>query len=276
VTKDAGKEHDKDSGGSSKDSDSGGSAKDSGSSEDSGSGSACVGPDAGGKAYTGIVELGLGADPAAPTQFGALAEFTPGPAAPACTGTMTGACCYRTVESTTVPTAESAGALTISDGATALTTLMSPDYATNSMLTPALTWAPGDTLNVVAKGDTVDAFTATIVAPALLAGLSPAFTTATLDVSLSKDYVVSWKPGTESCSEVTFGLNQGTGLPTIGCVADDSAGTLTVPASLLGMLTGTTGTATIERVEPLVVLATNAGIKVVAINGHYASVNFTP
>jgi hypothetical protein len=42
------------------------------------------------------------------------------------------------------------------------------------------------------------------------------------------------------------------------------------------MLTATTGTATIERVEPTVVLATNAGIKVVAINGHYATVNFTP
>jgi hypothetical protein len=49
-----------------------------------------------------------------------------------------------------------------------------------------------------------------------------------------------------------------------------------VPASLLGKLTAETGMAEIERSESATVLVANAGIRVVAADGHYTKVSFKP
>jgi hypothetical protein len=170
---------------------------------------------------------------------------------------------------------ETAGTITISAGGTTLGTLTGPGYAaTNAMMT-ALTWTPGTMLKVSGSGGTVDAFSATVVAPALLTGVSPSFS-APLTVPLKSDLVVSWTSAKEACSEISFGLSQGAGMPHIGCVVPDSDGTLTVSASLLGKLTATSGTAVMERVEGKHFLAANAGLGVVALDVLQTTTTYTP
>jgi len=228
------------------------------SSEDAGA--SCATLDAAGKAYTGLVELSQ--IPASSAFSGIGAFYTrPDGGSPACNGTTVGACCYQT-PSSTVPVAVSAGTITITDGTKTLATLPGPAYAVNSVMESTLTWAPGDTLKVVSTGGTFDAFTLKATAPANLAGVTPSFS-ASLTVPLDADYVVSWTPGGQSCSHVLVGLAQAAGLGEIGCVADDTAGTLTISKTLLGKFTATTGTAYIERVETMDKLETNAAVSLV-------------
>jgi hypothetical protein len=65
-------------------------------------------------------------------------------------------------------------------------------------------------------------------------------------------------------------------MPHIGCVAPDSAGTLTVPSALLGMLTATGGTAVMERVEGKHVLAANADIGFVVLDVIQTTTTYSP
>lgn len=188
-----------------------------------------------------------------------------------------GSCCYETASNGS-STLESAGTLTVDDGKTTIATLTAPPYvATNGTVT-SLTWTAGSTLKVSASGATVDAFDLSVVAPALLTGVSPALTAA-IKVSKSAKLVVTWTPGTEACSKVTFGLTQtstSTALPHIGCVVDDSAGTLTVPEELIAKFTATTGSATLERVESAGVNVTNANVKLVVADTELTTVTYTP
>jgi hypothetical protein len=85
-----------------------------------------------------------------------------------------------------------------------------------------------------------------------------------------------WTPGNRPCSKVTVGLTQGALMPSAGCVVDDSAGTVTIPASMLGMFTGTSGTAVIERVDGTHTLASNADIGVAVINVQTTTTMYTP
>jgi hypothetical protein len=75
---------------------------------------------------------------------------------------------------------------------------------------------------------------------------------------------------------IDFGFSQGAGMPHIDCVVADSAGTLTMPSALLSKLTATGGTAVLERVEGRRLLATNAGIGVVALNVLQRTTTYTP
>jgi hypothetical protein len=190
-------------------------------------------------------------------------------------GTQVGVCCYQPTSGGMIPTPESAGTLTIKDGANVLATLQSPNYVATSATLTTLTWAAGATLSISTSGGTLDAFTANVEAPALLAGLTPSFA-ATIPVTLSSDLVVTWTPSNEACSEISFGLSQGAGMAYIGCVVDDSAGTVTVPKALLGMFTGTTGTAVLERVEGTKLVNANSGIGVVALDVIQAKTTYSP
>jgi hypothetical protein len=236
---------------------------------DSGTG-ACSSPDGGGLAYTGLVAVSRVNAPPTPIRYGVIAqlEATPSPAPPACGGTVVGSCCYQS--SGTAPTPVYAGTITVTDGTATLVTLTPPTYAGT-----ATAWAPGASLKFTAAAGTVDAFSGTVVAPALFAGVSPPLTAA-ITVSLKSDFVLTWTPGKEACSEVNFGFSQGAGKPYIGCVVADAAGTVTVPASLLGMFTATTGTAVLERVEGTHVLATNADVGLAAINVVTVNTTYTP
>ena len=168
------------------------------------------------------------------------------------------------------PTYVSAGTLTVSDGATILATVMPAPvlglYDENSLMAPAFVWAPGDTLTLAGSGATVDAFTLSVVAPAAAAPIQPSFA-APIDVSLSADYIASWTPSNEVCSQVEFNLSQvgEAGAPYITCAVDDSTGTLTVPKELLENFTATTGMAFMERIEGKATLAANAAVSVVAL-----------
>ncbi len=237
-------------------------------------------PDAGGLPYTGIVELSRVLAPPAAAVYEALGEFDTTASAPppmgTCNGgTQVGACCYQPTSGGTIPTPESAGTLTIKDGANTLATLQSPNYVATSATLTTLTWAAGATLSVSTSGGTLDAFTANLKAPALLAGLTPSFT-ATVPVTLSSDFVVSWTPSNEACSQISFGFSQGAGMAYIGCVVDDSAGTVTVPKALLGMFTATTGTAVLERVEGKELVTANSGIKYVVLDVIQAKTTYSP
>jgi hypothetical protein len=232
--------------------------------------------DAGSLPYKGIVELSrITAAPAA-ASYGALAQIETTASAPpsGCGGMQVGACCYE-MTGTATPSPASAGAITITDGTSTLATLMPPGYTASNATDATLTWTGGTTLSITAAGATVDAFSTSIVAPGQVAGLSPALTSA-ITVPKSSDFVVSWTPGKRACLEISFGLTQGTGLPHIGCAVDDSAGTLTVPASLLGMFTATSGTAVLERIEGKHVLSSNADIGIAAIQVIEVSTTYTP
>ena len=245
--------------------DSGGAGSGSGSSKkDGGGGVACAKVDGGGKAYTGVFLLSQVSYPT-PGSFNGLGDFRDRPdgGSPQCTGTMMGSCCYSTSPPATAMV--SAGTVTVDDGTTTIATLTSPDYLASSSETATFTWAPGDTLKVSATGAAFDAFSVKVKAPALLVVTQPSFT-GPLAVPLNADYVVTWTPSAETCSQVELGLSQGTGMPSISCVADDSDGKITVPKALLGKLTATTGTAAIQRLETSEELIANAGAGVVAAN----------
>jgi hypothetical protein len=255
------------------------SSADDGPSGDSGL-SSCTGSDidGGGLAYTGIVELSRVTLPT-PVRYGALVQIQPTSSYPTsnCTGTLVGACCYESAGAADASLAvfESAGTITVDDGTNTLATLTYPSYVASSTTDATLTWAAGAMLTVSAAGATVGPFNATIPAPAALAGVMPPFS-APIAVKKSSDLVVTWTPGKRACSKVSFDLSQGATLPHIGCVTDDVAGTVTVPASLLGMFTATTGTAVIERVEGAHTLASNADIGVAAINVQTTTTSYVP
>ena len=271
-----------DDGASTDDTGSGGGPGDGGGGGDGGTAGeggtvSCTGPDASGLPYTGVVELSRVMMPPAAPRFAGIAQFETTATAPAssgCSGTMMGACCYEMTPSATL-TAATAGTVTVTDGTTTLGTLTGPTYVASSGMTSTFTWTPGTVLKISSSGGMVDAFTGMVAAPALLAGVTPALT-GTVNVPLKSDLVVSWTPAKEACSQISFGLSQGALMPHIGCVVDDAAGTLTVPAALLGMLTAATGTVVMERIEPRRVLTTNAGIGIVALNVQQANATFTP
>jgi hypothetical protein len=238
-----------------------------------GPGSCVHSPDAGGLPYFGVVELSKATMPPAAPRFAAIGEFeTAASQAPGgCTGTMVGACCFENTAAKT-PTPVSAGTITITDGAKTLGTLTPPVYVTGGA---GFAWMPGASLTVTSSGATIDAFTATVVAPDLFMGVSPPFAMP-ITVPLKANFVVSWTPSPEPCSVIDFGFSQGSLMPHIDCVVDDTAGTLTVPAALLGMITAKTGTAILERVEGKNLATANASIGVVALNVLTTTTTYTP
>jgi hypothetical protein len=262
----------------------GGTSKEGGSSMEGGSkeggpsdGGSCAptAPDAAGKTYEGVFLLSEVSQPT-PTRYSAFGDFYDTISQKECYGTKVGACCYRPA-SGTAPTPAYAGTITVSDGATTLVTLTAPDYVASSMATTTLTWAPGDTLKVSAAGGAIDAFTYSEVAPAVITGVTPSFTTP-VAVSTSKDFVVTWTPNGDACTEISFGFGQegAAAGDSIGCVADDSVGTITVPKALLSKFTATTGTIVIERINAAETYVTNAAVGLVVANVQTGTTTYGP
>jgi hypothetical protein len=107
-----------------------------------------------------------------------------------CSGTTSGNCCYGPI--TLPPAATSAGSIALHDGATSLGTLMFAAGAYTALVstsTPSLTWKNGDNLSVCAQGNAsgVAAFSGAVIAPSPLAGVSPVFSSATINVSTTSD-----------------------------------------------------------------------------------------
>jgi len=177
------------------------------------------------------------------------------------TGTVSGSCCYLpaaapsdagAADAGTV-TFDSAGTITVTDGATSIASLMpgtNGAYGISSANNPSIKWTGGDTLDFSATGGTVGAFTGTLVTVADFAGVTPAlsYTTATT-VPLTADLDVKWTPGTGTDVRLFVDALKGTAQQgAITCDAADSAGTVSVPMALLSKLaTGDTGVITLTR-----------------------------
>lgn len=142
-------------------------------------------------------------------------------------------------------TMESAGTITTKDGSKALTTLSYVSAGTggtySSGTSAGLTWSPGDTLSATATGEAFPAFTGSVTAPKDIAGVQPALSLLkSVSAKASDAFVVSWTPSSDNATMqlVVGGMSSSA---TIGCTADESAGKITVAASLLAGLPGLAG-----------------------------------
>jgi len=153
-----------------------------------------------------------------------------------CSSPLTGKCCLIDLPSGSPPpqTSLSAGPISISDGADPIGIR---DYDTDNYGgSSSLRWKPHDTLGAQANGDTIAGFSGSIVAPAPVAGLTPAFTTSGTPVVLptTVDLRVSWTPDDVAGSQI---LLEVTASPSaIVCLTDDGDGAITIDAGLLGAL----------------------------------------
>ena len=194
------------------------------------------------------------ADGGASTVFTITGAFFPTPATtpttPTCptNGTSSGSCCYIppamasdagvTSDAGTVAAA-SAGTITIKDG-TANVAALNPlpsggGYGiTSGTMNPSVTWNPGDMLSISAQGSTVDAFTGSLTTVDAFAGVTPpqSLTTAA-NVPLSSDLAISWAVGNGTNVTALLAVKSGS----ITCQVSDSAGTVSVPSTLLMKLT---------------------------------------
>ena len=166
---------------------------------------------------------------------GAVPFFLGGP----CKGTMTGACCVGSMPGTPSP---SLSAGTIQVGGNALPPM--PEDGGVAYHSTTGSWGQNTDLMVAASGDAVKAFAGTVYSPSAPTPISPAPpTTSTTKISIprSADFVVTWqKAGSQAGILVTVQY----AATMIQCLAPDSAGTITVPASLLAPIpTGATGNA---------------------------------
>jgi hypothetical protein len=191
-----------------------------------------------------------------------------------CKGTQSGHCCYTPQGSAagSTPTYVSAGDIVIKDGSNTIAT-MSPTteggimniYITTSQHDSTFQWAGGDTLNFAAAGGTVNAFSGSVVAPALMQNISPALsTTAPTMVSASSDFTVTWMPGGTSgaASSIFVGaMNGNTPDGSIYCNGMDSDGSITVPQALLANIaTGDALQIVLTRVMTNIVTTGNVSV----------------
>ncbi len=190
-----------------------------------------------------------------------------------CAGAVTtvGPCCLLPALPVDAgPAPLSAGDITVTDNGTPYGSLQFGGQSYPGIGSPSnpgdkRSWAPGDTLQIAAAGAAVPAFSGSIVAPAALAGVSPSPTAAT--VSLSTDWTVLWTPSPAAPSKVlveVFAQESGDSA-LIKCVVDDSVGTVTVPASLLGRFQPVGATSlVVARAVRSIVGAGSGGVELVA------------
>lgn len=174
-----------------------------------------------------------------------------------CSGQQVGSCCYVAPGSggdagTTTPTAVSAGAITIKDGTTTLTTMTPSGTSYTAVTNPptsALTWNAGDSLAVSAPGDTVHAFSGNVSAAALFVGVAPALSLITpVVVPRSSDFTVTWTSASGSIQLIAAAIKGTSSDGVITCSSATDTGTMTVPSSLLQKFTAAdTGVITLSR-----------------------------
>lgn len=179
--------------------------------------------------------------------FTAIAGFYADTGAPAssCPGTQSGSCCYIPAGTkSTTPTPVSAGTLTLTDKGASIGQLTfdassATGYAPiSSLTTSGLSWSPGDTVSVSATGATVEAFSGSAIAPPNIAGLNPMPSeTSPFTVTDASGLTVTWTAGSGD-SSLFLALDDAS-INVITCEVPITAGTLSVPSSLLTHLSGT-------------------------------------
>jgi hypothetical protein len=144
-----------------------------------------------------------------------------------------------------LPTEFRAGTITVKDGTSTISTIMpgaTNQYTDSNSTDAGLVWKAGDVVTFSGSGDVVHAFSAQVTAVEDVAGLMPALslTSPPFTISLSADFVLSWTPSTGNGVKVIVGLlaYHGGSIKDleIQCQGMDSAGTMTVPKSLLSNL----------------------------------------
>ncbi len=214
------------------------------------------------------------------TVFALSGAFFPTPATtpstPTCpaTGTASGSCCYLPPAATdggvatdggATETAASAGTITIKDGnanVAALNPLTGGGYGItgNGTNNPSVTWKPGDVLSISASGGTVEAFTGSLTTVDDFAGVTPTLSTTATTVPLASDLTISWTVGNGANVTTLLAVKSGT----ITCQVNDSAGTVSVPATLLGKLTtAQEGVLTLSRSGSTKVTGPNASVTLI-------------
>jgi hypothetical protein len=158
-----------------------------------------------------------------------------------CSGTQSGSCCYSPAGSDATTTLFGAGTITLTDKGSQLGQLFYNDAGygeLNSEVQVERTffWSAGDTIDVSAAGGAVQAFSGSAVAPAAITGFSPMPGATTLSVTGANGLNITWTPGSGSDSFVLF-LRDATA-NSITCEVPITAGTLSVPSSLLVHLSG--------------------------------------
>ncbi|MHB1845450.1 MAG: hypothetical protein ACYCWW_11520 [Deltaproteobacteria bacterium] len=232
--------------------------------------------------YVGTVTLA-----ASPTSNGVLANFTTptfAPAAGSCPGTMQDGCCVYAQPQIDIPAGGvepvtvSAGTLTIVDGSQPIGSFEFASFGyvpLSSAVSPTLFWKSGDGLGVAASGGVVTPFSGSVVAPPPFEGVSPALSpSGQLLILLASDLTVTWSPPPLASGEVTAELFDVAGFY-VDCAAQDSAGSLTFPASTFGgIASGDTGTLTLTRTATAAVAASNATVTLTAEATAVGNVSF--
>jgi hypothetical protein len=166
-----------------------------------------------------------------------------------------------------------AGTLTFKDDAKTLATVMYSStvgaYDVSSVTQPSLAWASGDTLSVAASGGAIPAFSASIAAPSAITGVTPALSLEkTFNTSDSGPFVIHWTPSADDGTmSLVLGYDVEAHPGTVGCTAAESAGTITVPASVMKELTGGaagSGTVSLNKSVTKPVSVTGASVKIQA------------
>jgi hypothetical protein len=157
-----------------------------------------------------------------------------------------GSCCYLPADlpmEAGVPASLSAGTITVADNDAGFGVLqLQQGTYVFGLASVSRGWMPGDVLGITAAGGVVPAFSGSVLAPPPLEGVTPSLTG--LTISLSGDLTVSWTPSPGVPSRVLLDVfaAQAATSAVAKCVVDDSAGTLTIPAGILGLLQPTAST----------------------------------
>lgn len=206
--------------------------------------------------YAGAV-LALQTERAGAVTYGARAVFTTGPrptigGCPQC-------CCSRTKRGLPFPIKPpDARDITLlpADDSTALATLVADPFEdgngsfhgmlelgwswfaplSNYALVASQPWSAGDTIEVLAQGNEVEAFSGLLRAGAALRGVTPSIGSSPVVIDHAQPFEISWTPASNSDAIVLLGLPNADGI--CYCDVPDSAGTLVVDSTLLSAVSG--------------------------------------
>jgi hypothetical protein len=101
---------------------------------------------------------------------------------------------------------------------------------------PSQPWNAGDTLQVVAQGNEVEAFSGTLRAGLALGGVTPPIGSSPIVASHTQPFEISWTPERQGDATVLLGIPNADGI--CYCDAPDSAGKLVVDSKLLSAVSG--------------------------------------
>jgi hypothetical protein len=126
----------------------------------------------------------------------------------------------------------------VADGANTFGTMQINDAGSYtdfiSTSDPAVSWNTGDVLSASAPGDVVGPFSGSVVAVEDISGLTPPISSAaTLNVSVSQPFVITWNPTTTGKVETELVVSDpsNTYVGALLCFVDASLGNLAIPTS---------------------------------------------